>query len=185
MKPVFAILVAAVLCGAMQADPGAPKGVSLVKVYRQAEYLKPPAAWAPAAAGTRLAADDSVRTLNNSYADLQLDPPNRFRLKENSVLKVERLVAESRDSDGSVVHLTDLGLLKGEIIARLDKLPADMRLTLKSPVAIAAVRGTGFSVSVGADGKTTDVAVANGSVRVEAAGEPDKQIGRASCRERV
>jgi hypothetical protein len=165
------------MAAAAQAAPRAPDGVSLVKVHRHAERLKPPAvAWVPAAAGASLAADDSLRTLNNSYADLQLDPPNRFRLKENSVLKVERLFKESREPDGSVVRLTDLGLLKGEVIARLDKLPAGTRLTLRSPVAVAAVRGTGFAMSVEADGKTTGVAVAEGSVRVEALGEPDKHV---------
>ena len=177
MKPALALLAAALLIGGTQAGPGAPQGVSFVKVYRQAEYQKPPSgAWAPAAAGTKLAADDSVRTLNNSYADLQMDPPNRFRLRENSILKVERILSESKDADGTVVRLTDLGILKGEIVALLDKLPAGTRLTLKSPVAIAAVRGTGFSVAVGGDAKTTDVAVASGSVRVEAVGEPDKRV---------
>lgn len=177
MRRLCAATVAGALAAAAQAAPRAPDGVSLVKIHRQAERLNPPsAAWVPAAAGTSLAAADSLRTLNNSYADLQLDPPNRFRLKENSVLKVERLFGESRDPDGSVVRLMDLGLLKGEIIARLDKLPAGARLTLRSPVAVAAVRGTGFAMSVAADGETTGVAVADGSVRVEALGEPDKHV---------
>lgn len=177
MRPCIAMVAAAVLAGGTQTGPGAPQAVSLVKVYRQAECRKPPSsAWAPAAAGTRLAAEDSLRTLNNSYADLQLDPPNRFRLKENAVLRVERILGESKDADGSVVRLTDLGILQGEVVARLDKLPAGTRLVLKSPVAIAAVRGTGFSMAVTGVAKSTDVAVANGSVRVEAVGEPDKRV---------
>lgn len=177
MRQALAVCAAAALAGAVGPGPGVPQGVSLVKVHRRAELLVPPSeAWVPAAAGARLAAHDSLKTLNNSYADLQFDPPNRFRLKENSVLRVERLFGESRDPGGSLVRLTDLGLLKGEVIARLDKLPAGTRLTLKSPVAIAAVRGTDLSVSVGPDGQTTGVAVASGSVRVEALGEPDKYV---------
>jgi hypothetical protein len=151
--------------------------VSLVKVYRKAECLKPPSTkWSPAGVGTALKASDSLKTSNNSYADMQLDPPNRFRLKENSLLKIERLASRSKDPDGSLVKLTDLGLLKGDIIAKLDKLPVDTRLSLRSPVAVAAVRGTAFSL--GADEKTgaTRVAVKSGTVNVMAVGEPEKYV---------
>lgn len=176
MRQALAAFAAALLVGGTQSDRAMPREVSLIKVYRNAEFRKGSSGtWAPAAAGASLAADDSLRTLNNSYADLQLDPPNRFRLKENALLKVERIFSESKDADGSVVRLTDLGILKGEVIARLDKLPAGARLNMKSPVAVAAVRGTGFSVTV-ADSKATGVAVANGSVRVEAAVDPDKAV---------
>jgi hypothetical protein len=126
--------------------------------------------------GTALKASDSLKTSNNSYADIQLDPPNRFRLKENSLLKIERLASRSKEPDGSLVKLTDLGLLRGDIIAKLDKLPADTRLSLKSPVAVAAVRGTAFSL--GSDDKTgaTRVAVKSGTVNVVAIGEPKKYV---------
>ncbi len=156
---------------------GTVPAVSLIKVYRRAECLKPPStAWSPAAAGTSLAAADSLRTSNNSYADMQLDPPNRFRLRENSLLKIEQLSGESKDSDGSVVKLTDLGLLKGEIIAKLDKLPAGTRLSLKSPVAVAAVRGTAFSFGTEERTQSTHVAVSSGTVKVTAAGESRKYV---------
>lgn len=150
---------------------------TITKVYRNAEYLEGKSkAWTPATAGTNLQKDDSLKTLNNSYADLQLDPPNRFRLKENTVLKIEQLQKEAKEPDGSVVKLTELGLLKGEVLARLDKLPANVRLSLRSPVAIAAVRGTTFAIGVRGDAKTTWVAVSEDRVRVQSAGEPGKYV---------
>ena len=156
---------------------GAGPTVSLIKVYRTAECLKPPSAvWSPAGVGTALKASDSLRTSNNSYADMQLDPPNRFRLKENSLLKIERLSSESKDPDGSLVKLTDLGLLKGDIIARLDKLPVGTRLNLRSPVAVAAVRGTAFSLGTEDVAGATCVAVSRGTVNVTAVGEPEKYV---------
>lgn len=156
---------------------GTAPAVSLVKVYRTAECLKPPSTtWSPAGVGTALKASDSLRTSNNSYADMQLDPPNRFRLKENSLLKIERLSSESRDTDGSLVRLTDLGLLKGDIIAKLDKLPVGTRLSLKSPVAVAAVRGTAFSLGAEETTGATRVAVKSGAVNVMAVGEAEKYV---------
>jgi hypothetical protein len=180
VKPIHVALTGGIaLCVSLglYAATGTPAAISLIKVYRTAEYLKPPSAsWSPAVVGAALKGEDSLRTSNNSYADMELEPSARFRLKENSLLKIEKLASESREADGSMVRLTDLGLLKGEVIARLEKLPADARLSLRAPAAIAAVRGTGFLVSVGSDGQTTDVAVANGAVQVQAVGEPQKSV---------
>jgi len=162
---------------ALYAALGTVPAVSLIKVYRKAECLKPPStAWSPAGVGTALVATDSLRTSNNSYADMQLDPPNKFRLRENSLLKIEQLSRESKDPDGSVVKLTDLGLLKGDIIAKLDKLPAGTRLSLKSPVAVAAVRGTAFSFGTEERTQATRVAVSRGTVKVMAVGESQKYV---------
>lgn len=174
----IACAILAVWCGVtLGAGTASPSGVSVVKVYHDAELLKPPAdTWAPATAGVKLSAEDSLRTSNNSYADMQMDPPNRFRLKENSMVKIEKLFAEAQEPDGTVVKLTDMGILKGEMLARLDRLPAGTRLNLKSPAAVAAVRGTAFSFGVAGDGSTTRVAVAAGAVRVQAAGEPQKYV---------
>lgn len=174
----FYLAVAAVCaCVGLHAAQGTFARISVIRVYRAAEYLAPPAAdWKPARAGAPLKAEDSLRTSNNSYVDMEFDPPNRFRLKENSLLKIERLYEESKEAGGSVVRLTDLGLLRGEVIARLDKLPAEVRLSLRSPAAIAAVRGTGFLIDVGSDGMTTGVAVSNGIVSVQAEGEPGKRV---------
>ena len=125
MRYVLAALAAAILLGGRRDGREAAREVTLIRIHRQAECRKGLSGpWAPAAAGTRLTADDSLRTSNNSYADLQLDPPNRFRLNENALLKVERVFAEEKDAGGSLVRLTDLGILKGEVIARLDNLPA-------------------------------------------------------------
>jgi len=174
-----ALVIGLVVCipFALYGGSGTGPSVSLVKVYRQAECLKPPStAWSAAAVGTMLAANDGLRTSNNSYADMQLDPPNTFRLKENSLLKIEQLFKESKETDGAVVKLTDLGLLKGDIIAKLDKLPAGTRLRLRSPVAVAAVRGTGFSFGLDEKTQATRVAVSSGSVNVVAVGEPQKYV---------
>ncbi|MCX6357968.1 MAG: FecR domain-containing protein, partial [Candidatus Aureabacteria bacterium] len=115
-------------------------------------------------------------TADNSYADMELGQKNRFRLKENSQLAIDRILAESKEPNGAVVRLTDLGLLKGEVLARLDNLPSGSRLTLKSPVAVAAVRGTAFSFCQQEGARTASLAVSRGSVGVQAAGEPDKSV---------
>ena len=174
------VLAGVVTCGcALWAgavtDP--PEHITVVKVYREAECLQAgEEEWKPAAMGEKLKAKDSLKTLNNSYADMQLDPQNRFRLRENSVLDIERLGHEARDPDGSVVKIVDLGLLEGELLARLDRLPVGTRLNIRSPVAIAAVRGTTFAMGIGSDTRTTRVAVSNGRLTVKAIGEPQKFV---------
>jgi hypothetical protein len=173
----FAAFVVLASSARLVGGPAQLPPVTVTKVYRNVEYLKgEEKGWAPAVVGTRLVTKDSLRTYNNSYADMQLDPPNRFRLKENAVLKIERLEEEIKEPDGSVVKLTDLDLLKGELLARLDKLPSGTCLNLRSPVAIAAVRGTTFAVGVGDYPRTTQVAVFGDRVRVQSAGEPKKYV---------
>ncbi|MDD5557051.1 MAG: FecR domain-containing protein [bacterium] len=157
------------------ATPG--REATIARVHRVAERLRPPVdTWAPAAAGMTVARSDSIRTASNSYADLELDPRNRFRVMENALVRIDRLADEEREASGAVVRLTELGLLKGRIVAKLDALPADARLSLRTPAAVAAVRGTSFLMGVGPDGSATAVAVSAGAVRVQATGEPRKFV---------
>lgn len=174
---VLAMLAALSVAGITWAEKGSGDPLKVVKVHRDAEFLGGgERAWKPASTGTDLAADDSLKTLNNSYADMQLDPPNVFRLKENSLLKIQDLNRETKDPDGSVLKLVDLEILQGDLLAKLDRLPSGTRLNLRSPVAIATVRGTVFSLGYATSSRTTSLSVSRGSVRVQAAGEPDKLV---------
>lgn len=98
---------------------------------------------------------DILMTGNNSYIILTTNNGDQIELKENSHLVIDLKLFES----GSV------SVIKGTISAKFNKLKKDKERKIFTPTAVAAVRGTEFTVTV-ADTGSTRVSMTEGSLDV-------------------
>jgi hypothetical protein len=117
-----------------------------------------------------------IKTESHSYCVVELDSDNTIRIKQNAHVKIEKLWEESQAADGSVVKEVRLNLLKGELNAKLKKLPSKSKFNVTGPVAIAGAAGTTYTVSVDPDKQETGVTVLDHEVLVESIHEPNKSI---------
>ncbi|MBI5395386.1 MAG: hypothetical protein HZA91_08845, partial [Verrucomicrobia bacterium] len=102
-----------------------------------------------AAKGQSLAAGSTIATEAASFCDVALDPMNSFRVRELSTVKVNALWDESKKPDGSVVKKVSLDLTRGGLASKLDKLPPGTEYVVRTPIAVAAARGTFFGIDIG------------------------------------
>ncbi|MBI4051619.1 MAG: FecR domain-containing protein [Elusimicrobia bacterium] len=93
--------------------------------------------WTPAEAGTLLEPGDSVRTGKNSSAEIMTAEENVLDLSENSVFSVPKEEAHS-----------SFFLRAGTVLARIKSfLKGEKRFRIRTPTAVAAVRGTQFGIT--------------------------------------
>lgn len=109
------------------------------------------------AVGETLAEGDVVKTGANSQLDLVYGSRGFLRLQENSILKV-------RDLKEKLGGNTAMDLDKGKVFVMVTKLTKGTEFGVKTPLTLAAVRGTSFRVS--AEATTVRVDVVSGSVNV-------------------
>ncbi len=104
--------------------------------------------WMPAKVGMVLNQGDSIRTMGNSSAVLDLDGKAEtaiIEVKKNSQLSLAELV-ENKEKNTERT-LLDLGL--GEVLIKAKKLhTAKSSFEVKTPTSVVGVRGTTFAVSV-------------------------------------
>lgn len=111
--------------------------------------------------GFQISADHKIRTGKRSFAEIVLNNGTKISLKEVSVLNVMSLKA------GESSQPTRIRLLTGKVRIALKRLLRDdfpHSLILKTPTAIAGVRGTDFGAI--ASRYETKIAVFSGSVEV-------------------
>lgn len=102
-----------------------------------------------AAQGQPLGVGSTIGTEAASFCDVALDPSNSFRVRESSTVKVNALWDESKKPDGSVVKKVTLDLTRGGLASKLDKLPPGTEYVVRTPIAVAAARGTFFGIDIG------------------------------------
>lgn len=102
-----------------------------------------------AAQGQSLSVGSTIGTEASSFCDVALDPANSFRVRESSTVKVNALWDESKKPDGSVVKKVTLDLTRGGLASKLDKLPPGTEYVVRTPIAVAAARGTFFGIDIG------------------------------------
>ncbi|HOT46273.1 MAG TPA: FecR family protein [Spirochaetota bacterium] len=150
---------------ARQAEPMTVSAIlGSVSLNRPGSVLRP---------GDAVKAGDRIITGEKSMATLILPDTSLVRIFEKSEFTVSGRIAagEGREAD------TVLSLDRGRTMLIVQKLAKGDRLRVKTPTAVAAVRGTTFDVSVreapakGTSG-VTDVRVLNGTVYVEAKDKP-------------
>jgi len=120
----------------------------------------------PAAAdeGTLLAEGDRVVVSSGSSAEISLDGSSLITLNENSDFTLSKLGRAE----------AELSLAFGSLLAKIQKL-GDGRLQVKTPAAVAAVRGTEFGVDFAADGGDAHVGVFDEG-RVEVGGSGGMEV---------
>ncbi|HEX8234559.1 MAG TPA: FecR family protein [Abditibacteriaceae bacterium] len=114
--------------------------------------------------------NDVVRAKGDGMAEFKWSDGTRLRLTPNSLLTIKKVSYNSlKKADSSQFKLTS-----GKVFVRIVKsLAPNSQFEVETPTAVAAVRGTIFSVEV-KDGKT-EVAVYKGEVKVSSNSGKSKQ----------
>ncbi|MBN2434419.1 MAG: FecR domain-containing protein [Spirochaetes bacterium] len=101
---------------------------------------------------------DIIKTSGLSSCDIQIGD-SMIRIKENSNLTITLSLIDSNSEQ------TDLSLDSGKVLCKPKKLLDNESFTVRTPTAVAAVRGTQFSVTTDSL-KTTRIKVFDGEVKV-------------------
>ncbi|MCE9597964.1 MAG: FecR family protein [Spirochaetia bacterium] len=143
--PIFLCIAFAIGC----ADK--PKGARITMIRGLASVISAGKS-EPAAVGQVVQANDEIITEKDSIVDLQIANGGAFRVAENSKVKINSLGEES-----------EMNLEKGGLLVGLQKLKGKESFTVRTPTALAGVRGTSFSISA----ERSTIAVLTGSVEVK------------------
>jgi len=100
--------------------------------------------WEPIAPGNVLSGGDTIKTLPASKARLQFPSGSVIEVNENTLLSIEQLARKTPQAPGG----GEVFLLGGRIKATIEKLQEGTTFRVKTPTAIAGVRGTIFYVNV-------------------------------------
>jgi hypothetical protein len=123
----------------------------------------------PATLGQTVSKDATIEVKNNSMAVLQFSSAASITLKANSVLSIANL--SKNDAGKPVIELSQSS---GSSFSKIAKGQSDF--SIKTPTAVAGVRGTSFELEVG-NGKTTKIKLLEGKVavaKVEADDTPEE-----------
>lgn len=112
----------------------------------------------PATLGQTVSKDATIEVKNNSMAVLQFSSAASITLKANSVLSIANL---SKNESGKPV--IELSQNSGSSFSKIAK--GQSEFSIKTPTAVAGVRGTSFELEVG-NGKTTKIKLLEGKVAV-------------------
>ncbi len=112
---------------------------------------------------------DRLRTLQDSRAELELAKIDRIRLAPKTTIEIQKLYEESRDQKVEA----QIALQSGDVWAKVGKKPAGMKLSISTPVAVAAITGTVLRLHVDQD-SSAEVKVYNGEVVLQNAPAPKK-----------
>lgn len=150
--------------------------VELTKKVGEVEAKKGSgSSWSAPKVNSSFIKGDILKTGLDSYAELALNADNRFRLKEESEVEMDKILEGTTDASGSLIKLVQFNLKSGSMLAKLDKLPQGVKLEVGSPTAVAGATGTEFAVTVESSGPT-HVAVLESRVSVVSVGEPGKLV---------
>ena len=106
----------------------------------------------------KLGKNDKIRTKYNSKVDVKIDKESAFRLTEDSEAQIASLTKIGK------FQAMSLKLKDGKVLTKVGKYPVKPRFSIRTPAAVAAVRGTSFLVA--SSPEKTRVAVKEGLVRV-------------------
>lgn len=125
----------------------------------------------PATLGQTVSKDATIEVKNNSMAVLQFSSAASITLKANSVLSIANL--SKNDSGKPVIELSQNS---GSSFSKIAK--GQSEFSIKTPTAVAGVRGTSFELTVG-NGKTTQIKLLEGKVQVAKADATPAELAAA------
>jgi len=157
----YAVALAAALLMSVSAQATANKAIVRAVRDGTVEFsMDKGKSWKPAKVGTVLAANSSIRTDASATADLFLgDNGPVVRVTKDTTLGIDRLDVENTGVE-KVID-TQLDLKNGRILGNVKKMAAASKYEVKTPVGVAGIRGTEYSIS--ANGQ---VSVVSGTVVV-------------------
>lgn len=137
--------------------------------------------WSPVKTGRRLKPGDRIRTGKDEIVQLEVPSVTFSRVTESSLIEVEELNRSQEErglltTETVVVNNIRLNELRGKVQNSLKKhegVATDYEL--KTPNAVAGVRGTNFQCEVTTFGRT-ECAVLEGEVRFSSLRNPDASV---------
>ncbi len=144
-----------------------PAPVTVTAVTGNARYKLADGPFRPLAVGSQLTGGETVLTGPRSSAAFRFADNTTLTQQESSKLTFGRLAAYGKTGMVS----TELSLDSGRLEASAAKqLSPSGGFSVRTPVAVAGLRGTGFRLNVDEDGKTLRNEVLEGAVAVSAQG---------------
>src|SRR6266511_91808 len=139
--------VVAVVARVVSPVQAAEVGKAVVRsVKGDAQYQEAGGQWLPLKVGQVLKAGTTVRTANESHADLFLDQNGPVvRLVENTTLGLEKLNYTVTGVD--TIIETTLDLKSGRIIGIVRKMADQSKYEIKTPNGVAGIRGTEYDIT--------------------------------------
>lgn len=102
--------------------------------------------WAPAKVGARMKENSMIKTAGDGQADLFLGENGPVvRVRENAELGIDKLELENTGIE-KVIE-TKLDLKNGQILGSVKKMAAASKYEVKTPVGVAGIRGTEYSIN--------------------------------------
>jgi len=145
----FSIVMACVaaVAGAVSSGQAAEAGKAVVRTIRgQVQYQESGGQWLPLKVGQVLKAGSTVRTANDSHADLFMDQNGPvIRLVENTTLGLDKLSFTVTGVD--TIIETQLDLKSGRIIGIVRKMADQSKYEIKTPNGVAGIRGTEYDIT--------------------------------------
>ena len=151
LRFVVAGILLVIARGALAAPAAEVVSVEGKGEYREAQQ----STWRPAPPKQQLFPTNFVRTLDMSRMAILFVDRTQVRLAQNSVLQIKEVASSTNTR-------TILNLNQGRSWGQAKSPPRD--LTIETPAATAAIRGTDWEIAVDAEGRAT-LAVFSGEVR--------------------
>ncbi len=163
-KITLAIIITVMNCAAAFA---APVKATLSSVAGQVFVQPAGGSFAPAANGAAVADGGTIKTGPDGTAILSWGKGNTAKVGKLSIVKIDTLTADEQTG----ASVSNLSLGQGRLISRAEKLATrESQFTVKTPAAIAGVRGTSFDCAINPANNQTTVAVIEGSISLAAGG---------------
>ncbi len=126
-------------------------------------------AWTAGALKMRVYPGDKVSSEAESEAEITLDDGSVIKLKDKSLLVIERMEKQKKP----LTTITAMRAMNGKILGCIKKLATkESMFSVTTPTAVAGVRGTVFGVFV--EGESTELDVLKGEVAI--AGEQGGEV---------
>ncbi len=137
---ILGIFLVPFLCGFLLAAEDSAVLKSMVGIV---EYLPNGTAdWQKAAEGLKLSQGDKIKTGTDGMASINFTNGSQVMLKPNSEFEIESLDVSQNSVDYK------LKLNTGKLRAIVEKMASNSSFTIKTPTAVAAVRGTIYYLNV-------------------------------------
>lgn len=148
----FAALISMALLIAFSAPAAARETLSIKSLQGEVAVSEDGENWLPAEPGSEflIAEGGYIKTGPNSQALVRWTMGHAVKVYDNANIKIEKLLTRGNMEE------TLLSVSKGKVFATVNRLMStESRFDVKTPVAVAAVRGTGYYLDVGEKGQTT------------------------------
>lgn len=134
----------------------------VTEVSGKVEWLKSGTQdWQAVSLNQQLSGGDKIRTAEASSAVLTLDEGSKIDLFAGSEFGVQALIKDSKTEQLQ----TALAIMKGKMKAQVTPLKNGSSFEVETPVMVAAVRGTTFTITINPDGSVS-VEGADGTVEL-------------------